>query len=67
MSECVMLIAFAKISAGKRWGFSWPYIRRSAPPYHPSSTNDYNITKDKKLTKKCVPSPHWFSTQSLQY
>ena len=40
MSECVMLIALAKIPAGERCDFSWLLIRLSAPPHHPSSTDD---------------------------
>ena len=31
MPECVMLTALAKILAGKRCHFSWPWIKLSAP------------------------------------
>ena len=27
MLECIILIASAKIPVGKRWNFSWPYIK----------------------------------------
>ena len=40
MSESVMLIASAKIPAGKRCDFSWPYVRLSATPHHPSPAYD---------------------------
>ena len=34
MSECVILIASAKIPAGKRCNFSWPKIRLSVLSHH---------------------------------
>ena len=40
MSECVILIAPAKIPVGKRYDFSWPYITLSATPHHLSPTDD---------------------------
>ena len=40
MSECVMLIASAKIPALNFFDFSWPQISLSAPPQHPSFTDD---------------------------
>ena len=36
----VMLIASAEILAGKRYDFNWPWIKLSAPPHHPSPTNN---------------------------
>ena len=43
-------------------------IRLSAPPYHPSSTDDQNTAKEQKLIKQCLlPPPHRLSTQSSQY
>ena len=58
MSECVMLIASAKIPAGKRCDFSF------ATPHHPSSNDDSSTAKEQKLTKQCFlpPPPRRFST-----
>ena len=39
MLECVMLIALAKMPAGKRCDFSRPKIKVSSPLHH-SSPND---------------------------
>ena len=68
MSEYVMLIASAKIPAGKRSYSSWPLIRLSVPPHHPSSTYNESFAKEQKLIKQFfLPPPHRFSTESLQY
>ena len=40
MSECVILIAPAKIPVGIRFDFSWPYVRLSATPHQPSPINN---------------------------
>ena len=39
-----------KRPAGKRCDYSWFQIRLSAPPHHPSSTEDSSTAKEKKLT-----------------
>ena len=52
MPECVMLVALAKITTGKRCDFSWPLMRLSKK-------------QKKNLTKQCfLTSPFRFSTQS---
>ena len=54
--------------AGKRYNFSFPQIRLSAPLHHPSSTEDSSTTKEQKLTKQYfLPPPHRFSAQNSQY
>ena len=40
ISECVILIASARIPDGKKCDFSLPYIRLFATPHHPSPTDD---------------------------
>ena len=68
MSECVILIASAKIPVGKRCDFSWPYIKLSATPHHPSPIDDYSTVKEQKLTKQCfLPPRRQFFAQSSQY
>ena len=67
MSEFVMLIASAKILAGKRSNFSWPLISRLPHPHNSPSTENSSTTKDQKLTKCFLPRSHRFSLQSSQY
>ena len=57
MSECVILIASAKIPVGKRCDFSWLYIKLSATPHHPSTIDNQSTSKEQKLTKYafCLP------------
>ena len=63
-----MRIVSVKILAERRYHFSSPLIRLSAPPHNPSPTDDYSITKEQKLTKQCFLPPHRCSfTQSSQY
>ena len=59
MSKCVMLIALAKIPAGKRCDFAI-----STAPHHHSFIDDSSTAKKQKLTKYFSPLPHQFSTQS---
>ena len=67
-AECAMLTVSAKILAGERCDFSWPYVRLSAPHHHSSSTDDSSNAKEQKLTKQCfLPFPHRFSTKGSQY
>ena len=54
MSECVILIASAKVPIGKRCDFSWSYIRLSATPHHFSPTDNKSTAKEQKLTKECL-------------
>ena len=66
MSECVILIASAKIPVGKRCDFSWPYIKLSATPHHPSPIDDYSTVKEQKLIKQMLSASPFFA-QNSQY
>ena len=68
MSECVVLIASAKIPALNFFRFPMAQIRLSVTTRHPSFTDDSSTAKEQKLTKQFfLPPPHPFSTQSSQY
>ena len=69
MSECVMLIALAKIEAGKRCDFSCLCISLSAPPHHPSLIHRWFKHCPKIKINKAMHSalPHPCSTESSQY